>query len=106
MDGPHAGEPTTERGEIERLARACQAAAARGRLGSTVIETRFNVVRSSVPHRVATVRRLRDYLRPEGDTPPSDGGRRLLRASRRWRLWPGPLAAGLPASDAGGERHS
>jgi hypothetical protein len=64
-DGPHAGEPTTERGEIERLAPACQAAACRAGLVSTVVETRFNVVRSSVPETVTTDRRLRDYLRPE-----------------------------------------
>ena len=31
-------------------------------LDSTVVETRFIVVRSSVPHRVSTVRKLRDYL--------------------------------------------
>jgi hypothetical protein len=29
-----------------------------------VIETRFNVVRSGVPHRAVTIRRLRDYLPP------------------------------------------
>jgi len=64
MHGPHAGEPTTERGAIERLARECQAAACQAGLDSTVIETRFNVVRSSVPETVATVRRLRDYCHP------------------------------------------
>ena len=64
-DGPHAGEPTTERGEIERLARACQAAECRAGLDSTVIETRFNVVRSSMPAVTETIRRLRDYLPPE-----------------------------------------
>ena len=63
-DGPHAGEPTTERGEIERLARACEAAEGCAGLDSTVVETRFNVVRSSVPDIVDTVRRLRDYLSP------------------------------------------
>jgi hypothetical protein len=63
-DGPHDGEPTTERGDIERLARACLAAGCRASLDSTVIETRFNVVRSGVAHRVATIRRLRDYLPP------------------------------------------
>ena len=61
-DGPHAGEPTSERGEIERLARACQVAGCRTGLDSTVIETRFNVVRSSVPGPVITPRKLRDYL--------------------------------------------
>ena len=61
-DGPHVGEPTTERGEIERLARTCQASACHAGLDSTVIETRFNVVRSGVPDQVITVRKLRDYL--------------------------------------------
>jgi hypothetical protein len=64
-DGPHAGEPTTQCGEIERLARECRATGCGVGLASTVIETRFNVVRSSVPHRVATVRKLRDYLPPD-----------------------------------------
>ena len=64
MDGPHAGEPTTERGEIERLARRCQAAECNTGLDSTVIETRFNVVRSSMPDLVTKARRLRDYLPP------------------------------------------
>ena len=70
-DGPHASEPTAERGEIERLARACQAAECRDGLASTVVETRFNVVRSSVPDMVDTVRRLRDYLPhvDQGGTP-------------------------------------
>ena len=66
MDGPHVGEPTTERGEIERLARECQAAACSAGLDSTVVERRFNVVRSSVPDIVTTVRILRNYL-PPGD---------------------------------------
>ena len=51
MGGSNAGEPTTERGKIERLARACQVVECRDGLDSTVIETRFNVVRSSVPGR-------------------------------------------------------
>ena len=61
-EGPYAGEPITERGEIERLARACQVVKCRAGLDSTVIETRFNVVRSSVPDTVDIARRLRDYL--------------------------------------------
>jgi hypothetical protein len=65
VDGPHAGEPTTGRGEIERLARVCRAAACQAGLDSTVTETRFNVVRSGVPDVVTTARRLRDYLPPE-----------------------------------------
>ena len=68
VDGLHAGEPTAERGEIERLARACQAADCQAGLDSTVVETSFNVVRSSVPDLVTRVRQLRDYLhqtRPE-----------------------------------------
>ena len=72
--GPHAGETTTERGEIERLARACQAAVCRAGLDSTVVETRFNVVRSSTPYRVTTVRKLRDYL------PPLEHGDALARS--------------------------
>ena len=70
-EGPRAGEPITERGEIEWLARACQVVEFRAGLDSTVIETRFNVVRSSVPDMVDTVRRLRDYLPhvDQGGTP-------------------------------------
>jgi hypothetical protein len=64
VDGPHAGEPTTERGEIERLARGCQAAACCAGLDSIVIETRFTIVRSSMPEAITTVRKLRDYLPP------------------------------------------
>jgi hypothetical protein len=70
-DGPHASEPTTGRGEIERLARDCQAAGCDAGLASTVVETRFNVVRSSVPETVTTTRRLRDYLRPEARRRPA-----------------------------------
>ena len=80
-DGPHAGEPTTERGEIERLARECQAADVPAGLDSTVVETRFNVVRSSVPHRVATARKLRDYLPPMERRGPPGRAERLLRPS-------------------------
>ena len=74
-NGPHAGQPTTQRGDIERLARACRAAACQAGLDSTVVETRFNVVRSSVPHQVATLRTLRDYLPPldERDAPARGG---------------------------------
>ena len=61
-EGPHVGEPITERGEIERLARGCEAAACHAGLDSTVIEVRFNVVRSSFPDLATTVRKLRDYL--------------------------------------------
>ena len=64
-DGPHASEPNSERGEIERLARECQEAECRVGLESTVVETRYNVVRSSLPEIITTVRRLRDYLPPE-----------------------------------------
>ena len=63
-DGPHAGEPPAERGEIEQLARDCQAAECQDGLDSTVVETRLNVVRSSVPETVTTGRRLHDYLSP------------------------------------------
>jgi hypothetical protein len=61
-DGPHADEPTTERGEIERLARECEAAECLAGLDLTVVDTRFTVVRSSVPDPVTTARTLRDYL--------------------------------------------
>jgi hypothetical protein len=74
--GPHAGETTTERGEIERLARACQAAGCKACLDRTVVETRFNVVRSSVPDTVATARRLGDYL------PPVDQGDSTVRGEK------------------------
>ena len=36
-EGPRAGEPIIDRGEIERLARACQAVGFRAGLDSTVI---------------------------------------------------------------------
>jgi hypothetical protein len=36
----------------------------RAGLDSTVIETRFNVLGSALPHRAVTIRRLRDYLPP------------------------------------------
>ena len=65
-DGPHAGEPTTERGEIERLARECRAANCLAGLDSTVVETRFNVVRSCVPDVVKSARKLGDYLPTTG----------------------------------------
>jgi hypothetical protein len=64
MGGPHAGEPTTQRGEIERLARECQKAECRAGLDAVVVETRFNVVRTNVTETVTTARRLRDYLPP------------------------------------------
>jgi hypothetical protein len=73
-DEPHAGEPTTERGEIERLAHECRAAECRAGLDSTVVEARFNVVRSSMPTVIETVRRLRDYL------PPQDRGAPAMQA--------------------------
>ena len=73
-DGPHAGEPISERGDVERLARKCRAADCQLGLDSTVVETRFNVVRSGVPHRAVTIRKLRDYL------PPLDHGDALARS--------------------------
>ena len=69
-DGPHVGEPTSGRGEIERRARTCLAATCRAGLDSTVLETRFNVVRSTVPETVTTARKLRDYLPPEDQRDP------------------------------------
>ena len=94
VDGPHAGEPTTERGEIERLARECRAAACQAGLDSTVVETRFNVVRSSLPAVMETVRTLRDYLPPEdwaGSSVRADG---LARADAV-----APVRAHSPWSD-------
>jgi len=73
-DGPHAGEPTSERGEIERLARACQTATCRAGLDSTVIETRFNVVRSGVPYLVTRAHQLCDYLPPVDHGDGADAG--------------------------------
>src|SRR5687768_7688929 len=88
-DGPHADEPTSGRGEVERRARACLAAACRVGLDSTVIETRFTVVRSSVPDLVDTVRRLRDYLPhvDQGGTP-ARGEVSLDEAARTVGVWP------------------
>ena len=63
-DGPHEPEPTSERGEIERIARSCRAADCQPCLDRTVVETRFNEVRSSVPSVVETSRTLRDSLPP------------------------------------------
>ena len=81
-DGPHAGEPTTERGEIERLARECRAAECQDCLDRTVVETRFNVVRSSMPHRIETARTLRDYLPPKEQGGPPKRAERSPRAGR------------------------
>ena len=63
-DGPHAGEPTTERGEIERLALERRASECRVGLDQTVIETRFNVVRPRLPDTVTTARRRASRARP------------------------------------------
>jgi hypothetical protein len=63
LKGEDRCELTTDRAAIERLAEKCSVTNADGCLNWTVIETRYNVVRSSVPHEVATVRKLRDYLR-------------------------------------------
>jgi hypothetical protein len=75
-DGPHGQASTHQRGKIERLARECLAAECQPCLDRTVVETRFTVVRSSVPGVATTVRRLRDYLPTEdqGDTPARDEG--------------------------------
>jgi hypothetical protein len=90
-DGPHAGEPISERGEVERLARKCQAAECRAGLDATVVETRVNVVRSGVPHIVATARRLRNYL------PPDSAG----------ALWPVlPFDGAAPACDRPASPHT
>jgi hypothetical protein len=87
-EGPRAGEPITERGEIEWLARACQAVGFRAGLESTVIETRFNVVRSSVPGVIDTVRRLRDFL-PHVDRggPPARGDVSRDEAAMTVGIW-------------------
>ena len=101
VDGPHAGEPITERGEIERLACECQTAGCQAGLDSTVIETRFNVVRSSVPDLVTRVRQLRDYLhqtRPEpcGSCSPSMIGNEPRLGEVPGRAAGHPWATGLP----------
>jgi hypothetical protein len=62
VDSAYPVEPTTDRGEIEQLALACLHFGTVGSLDATVIETRYNVVRSNVPHTVAAIRMLRDYL--------------------------------------------
>ena len=67
-------EPTTERGRIEREARACRVGGDARCLERRVVEVRYNVVRSSAPHRVETVRRLGDYL-PSGLLGGGDGDR-------------------------------
>jgi hypothetical protein len=92
-DGPHAGEPTSERGEIERLARECKAANCVAGLASTVVETRFNVVRSSLPAVMETVRMLRDYLPSEdwAASVPADGPARADAAHRYGRATPGAI---------------
>ena len=82
-DGPHAGEATTERGEIERLACECRAANCLAGLASSVIETRFNAVRSSVPEKVATVRTLRDYLPPPNRRARTETAKVRLQPSQR-----------------------
>jgi hypothetical protein len=79
-NGPHAGEATTERGEIERLAGECGAAHCVAGLASTVVETRFNVVRSGVPDVVTTARTLRDYLPPKELGGPPKRAERAPRA--------------------------
>jgi hypothetical protein len=63
-NGPYVSEPTTDRGEIEQLARTCQAGHCLDGLDSAVIETRFTIVRALMPSVVTTVRTLRDYLPP------------------------------------------
>jgi hypothetical protein len=87
-EGPRAGESITERGEIEWLARACQVVEFRAGLDSTVIETRFNVVRSRLPDVVDTARRLRDYL-PHVDKggPPARGDVSRDEAARAVGVW-------------------
>ena len=86
--GARAGEPITQLGDFERLARACQVVAFRAGLDSTVIETRYNVVRSSVPDMVDTVRRLGDYL-PHVDQAgtPARGDVSLVEAAMTVGVW-------------------
>ena len=80
-DGPHGREPTTERGDIERLARESWLDDRRECLDWIVIESRFNVVRSSVPGVVTTSRKLRDYLPPDDPGGPPKQAERSLQAS-------------------------
>jgi hypothetical protein len=72
--GSHACAATTERGEVERLARACETVDCDPCLDRTVIETRFTVVRSREPGTVATIRKLRDYLPPQEQRGPMASG--------------------------------
>jgi len=77
LDGAAPSEPTPDRAVVERFARRCLSSHAGRCLDATVIETRYNVVRSNVPHEVIARRTLRDYL-PTADAWPgeADGGRR------------------------------
>jgi hypothetical protein len=97
-DGPHAGEPTSERGEIERLARECRAATCEAGLDSTVVETRFNVVRSRLPETVTTARRLRDFLPPvdQRDAPAQADRVTLVTAGGSGRPYPCGITFGRP----------
>ena len=105
-DGPHAGEPISERGEIERLARECGTAGCWAGLDSTVVETRFNVVRSPVPDVVTTVRRLRDYLPPQDGhgLPTRAEALGSARAMALGRLLEGTLRSGWVRPAVGGDR--
>ena len=84
LDRTPAHAPTADRALIEHLARTCVAADAAGDLDATVIETRYNVVRSNEPHTVAVVRQLRDYL-PAADASrgATDGRRRRVLEPRK-----------------------
>lgn len=62
IDPSYPVEPTTDRGAIEHLALACLHFGTLDSLEVTVIETRYNVVRSNVPHTLPSIRKLRDYL--------------------------------------------
>jgi hypothetical protein len=62
VDPDYPDEPTTDRGAIEHLALACLHFGTIDSLEATVIETRYNVVRSNMPHTVESMRKLRDYL--------------------------------------------
>jgi hypothetical protein len=69
VDGDGSCETTIERGLIERWARECALSGSTTGLDRTVIETRYNVIRSSVPQSVTTVRTLRHFLPATADTP-------------------------------------
>jgi hypothetical protein len=104
QSGPRGQASIIERGEIEQLARASQRDDRRECLEWIVIETRFNVVRASLPAVIKTVRKLRDYLPTEHQDGASSKERRdrVCPVDCLWRLsncWP-PCTVSRPVRPA------